>query len=54
MANCVAPLDQTTAQILWNQVSPQIHPFMKVLCMSGTFYRLMDENTKSYIASRFM
>lgn len=54
MTNSVVSLDQTNAQILWDQVSPQIHPFMKVLCLSGTFYRLMDESSKAYIASRFM
>lgn len=39
---------------IWDQLKDQISPFLRVLCINGSIYRLMDDFGKWYIAKKFM
>ncbi|RFU77035.1 mat1-2-1 [Trichoderma arundinaceum] len=39
---------------IWDQLKDQINPFLRVLCINGNIYRLMDNYGKRYIAKKFM
>ncbi|KAL7790734.1 mating type protein MATa1 [Trichoderma ceciliae] len=39
---------------IWDQLKDQINPFLRVLCINGNIYRLMDSYGKRYMAKKFM
>ncbi|KAI5464378.1 high mobility group box domain-containing protein [Mariannaea sp. PMI_226] len=47
-------LTQDELKAAWEKLETQIHPFGFVLSLEGSFVRKLDENTKFFLAKKFM
>ncbi|KAG6061491.1 hypothetical protein E4U17_001287 [Claviceps sp. LM77 group G4] len=54
MSWATSSLDSDQREAIWSQLQMQLNPFVEVLCLDGSLYRMLDTGAKTFIATRFM
>ncbi|KAG5984739.1 hypothetical protein E4U55_003383 [Claviceps digitariae] len=54
MSWAVSQWSSDQLRAIWSQLQVQVNPFVQVLCVDGSLYRMLDTGAKTFIAQNFI